>query len=218
MIVSKRENNQINYRNKTKTNTDFIDKDLRRSNCYNCDFTSSNFNHASFRGAQFKNCNFTECTFEGTEIIAANLKNSVFKQVKFKNTIFDNVNLQGADFEGAQFENVIFVATDMTTAMNLDLSNQTVKIFEEMPTPEISKELEKAFKGAMTNDYIKFARVLDTKDGKINPISMMVLEKEFDEETLIKGLKILKKKVDGNFATLDYIIQALKSYKIEELI
>ena len=218
MDISKRANDQMSYSNRKKTGMDFMYKDLRRSNCFNCDFSNSNFDHTSFRGAQFKSCNFSGCTFEAAEFVTANLKNAKFKGAKFENTIFDSVNLESADFEDAEFKQVIFVGTNTGRAINLDLSSVEIKVFNEMPELEISKRLESAVKAAMKNEYIKFARVLDTKEGEISPISMMILLKNFDEETLIKGLGVIKKKVDKDFCTLSYIIRALQSYQTDGLI
>ena len=218
MAISKRLNDQINYSNRKKSGSDFENKDLRRSNCFSSDFSNSNFNHASFRGAQFKSCNFSECSFESTEFIATNLKNSRFKKSKFENTIFHSAKIEGVDFEEAEFKNVIFVSTDISKAVNLDLSNEEIKVFDKMPELEISEDLKIAVKTAMKNEYIKFARVLDTKDGAISSISMMILLENFDEETLIKGLDLLKRKIDKNFGTLSYLIKELKLYKNDGLI
>lgn len=215
MINSKRLNDQIKYSNRKKMNTDFSSKDLRRSNCFNCDFTQSNFDETSFRGAQFKGCNFSECSFNNAEIIAANLKKAKFKNVKFQNTLFDSVSLEGADFEGASFKNVIFVATDISKAINLELTDQDVKIFEEMPALEISEELQKAAEIAMKNEFVKYARVLDTKEGKISAISMMRLLEKFDEETVIRGLKAIGKSMDKDFCTLTAVVEAIEAYKAE---
>lgn len=215
MTISKRENDQIKYSNRKKTNSDFKQKDLRRSNCYNCDFSQSDFSSASFRGAQFKSCNFFESKFEFTEFVAANLKNSRFKQATFENTIFDSANLEGVDFEGAVFKNVIFVSTDTSKAVNLDLSHQDVKVFNEMPELGISKELESVTEKMLANEFVKFARVLDTKEGKINPISMMILLERFDEKTLVTGFRILKREINKDFATLSYIIELLEAYQTE---
>ena len=212
MTVSKRLNDQIKYSNRKKTNMDFQSKDLRRSNCFSCDFSNSNFNKVSFRGAQFKACNFTECTFDGAELVAVNLKNSSFKGVHFENTLFDSANLEGVNFEGATFENVIFVATDLTKAVNLDLSNQNVKVFDEMPELEVSKGVEKAVEAAMKNEFVKFARVLDTKEGKVSPISAMRLLEKFDEVTLAKGLKRAKRDITQDFCTLSALIEEIESY------
>lgn len=213
MAISKRMNDQIKFSNRKKTNTDFEGKDLRRSNCFNCDFTNSNFNGVSFRGAQFKACNFSESTFNGAEIVAANLRGARFKQVHFENTLFDTANLEGVDFEGATFNNVVFVSTDLTKATNLVLDGQDVKVFDEMPQLEMSKELEKAVAGAMKNEFIKYARVLDTKEGQINPISIMHLLEKFDEKTLIKGLKDIKTSINKDFCTLATIIEAIEASK-----
>jgi len=218
MILSKRVSDQINYNNRKKTNVNFMYKDLRRSNCYSCDFSNSNFNHTSFRGAQFKSCDFYECTFKSAEFVATNLKNSKFKKAKFENAVFDSANLTDVNFEGAEFKNVIFVSTDTTKAINLDLSNKEIKVFDEMPELRISENLRNTVKSAMENEYIKFARILDTKKGEISAISIMILLENFDEETLIKGLDIFKKKVDKDFGTLSYIIHALKTYQKDGLI
>lgn len=218
MTTSKRANDQINYKNKQKVGTDFSYKDLRRSNCYNCNFSEAQFNEVSFRGAQFKACKFNEATFVGAELVAANFKNSQFKGAKFEQVIFDSVNLENVDFEGATFKAVIFVNTDVTKALNMDLSGEGVQVFEQMPVLEMSKELQKTVVAAMTNEYIKYARVLDTKEGKVNPISMMLLLQEFEEETLIKGLKHLKKSVNENFSTLGFISEAIRNYSKEGMI
>ncbi|MEG0237883.1 MAG: pentapeptide repeat-containing protein [Romboutsia sp.] len=217
MTTIKNLNNKINYSNRKKLNNDFSNRDLRRSNCYNSDFSGSNFDNTSLRGAQFKSCTFNECTFEYTEFVATNLKKSRFKNVKFKNTIFDSVNLEGVDFEGSEFENVIFVSCDLSKALNLNLS-ETVKIFEEMPKLDISKELKRAVKIAMRNEYIKAARVLDTKNGTTSPISMMILLEKFDKETVIKGLNILSQNLNEQFCTLSYIIKSLETYKTEGIL
>lgn len=213
MAISKRVNDQIKYSNRKKANMDFAGKDLRRSNCFNCDFTSSNFNEVSFRGAQFKACNFSECTFDSAEIVAANLRGSRFKQVHFENTLFDTVNLEGVDFEGATFKNVIFVSTDITKAVNLVLEGQDVKVFDEMPELAMTRELEKVVENAMKNEFIKFARVLDTKEGKVSPISIMRLLEKFDEETLIKGLRKIKRTINEDFCTLSTIVEAIEASK-----
>lgn len=218
MAIQKKVIDNFNYNNIKKTNKNFMYKDLRRSNCYNCDFSGSNFNYASLRGAQFKSCDFHECTFESAEFVATNLKRSKFKQAKFENVVFDSANLEGVDFKGAEFKNVIFVSTDINKAINLDLSNSNVKIFYEMPKLGISEELENAAKEAMTNEYVKAARVLDTKNGSVSPISMMILLENFDEGTLINGLNAIKENLDKEFCTLSYIIKLLKTYQIEGII
>lgn len=210
MITSKRSNNQISYSHKEKKDMDFTSKDLRRSNCFQCDFSGSHFDQTSFRGAQFKGCKFNGCTFNGAELIAVNFKGSSFKQVAFENTVFDAANLEGANFEGATFKNVIFVGTDLSLALHLELSGQDVKVFDEMPDFEINKKLEKAAAVAMKNEFIKYARVLDTKEGQISPISMMRLLEIFDEPLLIQGLKRVKDEITEDFCTLTTLVEAIK--------
>lgn len=216
ITTTKRVNDQIKYNNRKKMHTNFVGKDLRRSNCFNCDFTESNFDEVSFRGAQFKACNFTQCTFNEAELIAVNLKNSTFKNVHFENTVFDTVNLENVNFEGATFKNVIFVATDLSKALNLVLEGESIQVFEKMPLLDLSKPLEKAFNSAMKNEFIKYARVLDTKEGQVSSISMMRLLQKFDEETVVRGLKQCSKTISENFATLSTLIAHIQA--LEEAI
>ena len=203
--------NNFVYNNIEKKGKNFMYKNLERSNCYNCDFSRSNFDFVNFRGAHFKSCVFFECTFKWAEFIGTNLKGSDFKNTLFENTIFDSVNLEGVDFKDAEFKNTIFLSTDITKAKNLSIKKTDTKVFSEMPQMEISDELQKAVLNAMKNKHVKAARVLDTKDGGINFINLMILRENFDEETLTKGLNIIKDELDCDFHTLSYIVKYLKN-------
>lgn len=213
--MNKKQEERFNYNNVQKINKNFMYKDLRRANCYNCDFSESNFDYASFRGAHFKSCNFYGVTFKSSEFIGTNFKKSKFKKAKFENAVFEGVNLEGVDFKGSKFKNTIFIGTDTSKALNLD--KKEIKIFDEMPKLEISEKLENAIKAAMDNDYVKKSRVLDTKDGLINPISIMILLENFKERALIDGLILISERLDKEFCTLSYIIKALQSYQNQGL-
>jgi hypothetical protein len=199
------------YNNIEKKHKNFMYKNLERSNCYNSDFSRSNFNFSSFRGAHFKSCVFFQCTFKWAQFIGTNLKDSDFKEAIFENAIFDSVNLDGADFEDAQFENTIFLSTDVTKAKNLVINIPGIKIYNEMPQLEISENLRTSILDVMKNKYVKAARVLDTKTGGINTINLMILLENFDEETLIKGLKLVELQLNCDFYTLSYIIKFIKN-------
>lgn len=198
------------YNNIEKKDKNFMYKNLRRSNCYNCNFSNSNFNFASFRGAHFKSCDFSKCTFTWAELIGANLKGSNLKNVKFENTVFDGVNLDGADFKDATFKNTIFLLTDTEKAKNLNMNDPEIKVFNEMPQIDISEELRNALVNSMNNEYVKESRVLDTKDGSLNLLNLMILLENFNEETLIKGLNIIENELDKDFCTLSYIIKYIE--------
>lgn len=208
----------FNYNNIEKKNKNFMYKNLQRSNCYNSDFSNSNFDYVSFRGAHFKSCAFFGGTFRWAEFIGTNLKDSIFKKAIFENTIFDSVNLDGADFKDAEFKNTIFLSTNTGKAKNLNLKDSNIKIYEEIPQLEISEELETAVRSIMKNDFVKKARVLDTKEGNLNFLSLMILLENFDELTLIKGLNIIEVQLDKAFYTLSYVIKLLKSYQTEGII
>ena len=211
-------NTSFKYNNIEKINKNFMYKDLRRSNCYNSNFTDSNFNYVSFRGAHFKSCDFYGCTFTYAEFIGSNLKKSKFKNAIFENTIFEGVNLDGVDFKGAKFTNVIFVGTDIEKASNIKAKKADIRVFDEMPNLEISENLKEAIENAMNNEHVKKSRVLDNKEGKINLLSVMILLENFDEESLIKGLNKFSSELEKDFCTLSYIIKTLENYKSKDSI
>ena len=201
------------YNNIEKTNKNFMYKNLERSNSYNSDFSNSNFDYVNFRGAHFKSCTFYKCTFRWAEFTGTNLKGSNLKNTLFENAIFDSVNLDGVNFKDAEFKNTIFMSTDVTKAKNLNIEDPGIKIYDEMPQLDISDELRSTVENLLTNKYVKHARVLDTKDGGLNFLSIMILLENFDEEILIEGLKLIQVELDRDFYTLSYILKLLKNYK-----
>lgn len=201
----------FNYNSIEKRDKNFMYKNLERSNCFNCDFSNSNFDYVSFRGAHFKSCNFFTCSFKYAEFIGSNFKNGKFQNAVFENAIFDSAKLEGANFKDSKFINTVFLSTDLSTVKNLNIKNSGIRIFDEMPQVEISEELKTAILTAMENKYIKKSRVLDTKDGGLNMLNIMILLENFSEETLIKGLKLITTEFDREFYTLSYIIKFLKN-------
>jgi len=199
------------YDNAEKTNKNFIYKNLKRSKCYNCNFSNSNFDYASLRGAHFKKCNFFRCSFKGAEFIGSNLKGCKLKEAKFEDTIFEGVNLDSVDFKDAKFKNTIFVSCDITKAKNLSETTKGIRTFDSMPDFEIDEELEKVVLSVMENEFIKKSRVFDTKEGTINTLTLMILSEKFDRDTLIEGFHYIKFEVDRDFHTLSYIIRLIEN-------
>lgn len=201
----------FNYENIEKKDKNFMYQNLERSNCYNCNFSGSNFDYVNFRGAHFKSSSFLKCSFKFAEFIGSNFKKSNFKNARFENTIFDSVRLDNVDFKDAKFINTIFVATDISNVKNLDIKDPEIRIYDEMPQLDISEELKTATLNSLNNKYIKSSRVLDTRDGNINTLSLMILLENFDEETLIKGLNFIANDLDRDFYTLSYLIKFIKN-------
>ncbi len=210
MAVNRSVTGNFNYNNIEKKDKNFMYKNLERSNCYNCDFSGSIFDFASFRGAHFKSTNFFKFSFKYTEFIGTNLKDSNFKSAVFENAVFESAKLENTNFKDVKFINTIFLSTDMSKAKNININTPGIRIFEEMPKLEISEELRTAVLTAMENKYIKKARVLDTKDGALNTLNIMLLLENFTEETIIQGLQSIVTKLDREFYTLSYIIKFLK--------
>ncbi|AKA67517.1 pentapeptide repeat-containing protein [Clostridium scatologenes] len=209
MATNRSVKGNFNYNNIEKKDKNFMYKNLERSNCYNCDFSGSIFDFVSFRGAHFKSTNFLKCSFKYAEFIGTNLKGSDFKSSIFENAIFDSVKLEDTNFNDVKFINTIFLSTDMSKAKNIDINTAGIRIFKEMPKLEISDELRSAVLTAIENKYVKKARVLDTKDGGLNTLNIMLLLENFTEETIIAGLKSIVTKLDREFYTLSYIIKFL---------
>ena len=216
--MKKKDTVGVNYKNAIKIGKNFMYKDLRRSHCYDCDFSESNFDYASFRGAHLKSCNFYGGSFKAAEFVGTNLKKSRFKNATFEDTVFEGANLDGVDFSGASFRSVIFVGCDVSKAKNLNTISVNIKIYDEMPELEISEELKSAVAVAMENKYVKESRVLDLKDGGVNPISMMRLLSQFEEKTVVKGLQLMKGKIDNDFCTLSYLIKFIARHEAQGFI
>jgi len=123
------------------------------------------------------------------------------------------LKLDEVNFKDAKFNNTIFLCTDVEKAKNLHIKSPGIKIFNEMPELEISEELTSALINVMKNKYVKASRVLDTKDGGLNKLNVMILLDNFDTAALIKGLNIIETELDRDFYTLSYIIKFLKNYK-----
>jgi hypothetical protein len=211
MAINRSAPENFYYDNAEKTNKNFIYKNLKRSKCYNCNFSNSNFDYASLRGAHFKKCNFFRCSFNGSEFIGSNLKGCKFKEAKFEDTVFEGANIDAVDFKDAKFKNTIFVGCDITKAKNLKENEKGIRVFEQMPEFEISEDIKKLVADLMDNEFIKKSRVFDTKDGTINTLTLMILSEKFDEETLIEGLHFIKYEIDRDFHTLSYVIRLIQN-------
>ena len=211
MANNKNVKRNFHFNNIEKKDKNFMYQNLERSNCYNCNFSGSNFDYVNFRGAHFKSSSFLNCSFKWSEFIGTNFRKSNFKNANFENAIFDSVKLDDINFKDAKFKNTIFVSCDVSKAKNLDIDNPEIRVFNEMPKIEISEELRVATLNTFNNKYIKSSRILDTKDGGINNLSLMILLETFDEETLINGLNYITDNLDKDFYTISYLIKYIKN-------
>ena len=207
---NKRNNTDFNLNNSEKKHKNFMYQNLTKARCYNCDFSSSNFDFVSFRGSSMKSCRFSFCSFKGSEFIGTNLKESNFNKATFENVVFESAKLVDVDFKDAEFINTIFLSTDLSEAKNLKMDDENIRIYESMPEIEISDLLKEALEKAMTNKYVKQSRVLDTREGKINHLSVMILLENFSEEEIVNGLNQVNEMIDRDFYALSFIISLIK--------
>ena len=70
---------------------------------------------------------------------------------------------------------------------------------------------EQSFKIINPNKFIKASRVLDMKDGSINPIKVAILQDKYSEEVLVKGFNDMAEEIDRDFHTLSYLIRFFKT-------
>ena len=208
----------FNFNNIEKIDKTFMYHNLTKSKCYNSNFSKSNFDYACFRGAHFKSCFFSECSFTGAEFVGSNLKDSKFVGAKFENTVFESVKLEGADFKDAEFKNTIFLSSNLEGVKNLNLDDENIRVFDEIPQVDMSSELREAVEKVMLNKFVKKSRVLDTREGKINDLSVMTLLENFDEETLVKGFGKMEEHIDRDFFTLSFIIKLINKLKKDAVI
>jgi len=219
MAKNKQDSNSLfNYNNIEKMNKNFMYQNLQKSKCFNSKFDLSKFDYVSFRGAHLKSCSFVECSFKGTEFIGSNLKGSNFRKAIFENAIFEGARLNDANFEGAVFINTIFVGSTVEDAKNLDLDQEGIRLYDQMPELEISDTLQVAVESVMANEFVKRSRTLDTKDKTLNTISLMILLEAYDEATLIKGFEIMGDYIDRDFYALSYITKLIGKLVKEEKI
>lgn len=197
------------FNNMDKRGKHFQYHNFQKQDYFNTDFSHSNMDFTNFRGAHFKSCNFTACSFKWSSFVGTNLKGSMFANAVFESAVFEGAKLDGADFKLAQFQNVIFVETQIEKAINLDETHPGIRVFEKMPQIQLSDELVSVVQGLLLNQWIKRSRVLDTKDGKINTISMMLLIERYGEAVIIQALRKIEPLLDRDFYTLSYLMKAI---------
>lgn len=211
-----KEISMLNFNNVEKKNKSYMHQNLQKSKCFNCDFSNSNFDNVSFRGAHMKSCNFFGASFKSTEFVGTNLKGSDFRNAVFENAVFEGAKMEEVNFRGASFKNTFFIQTNLDSVKGIDQYNPEIRIYNEMPTVEMSSELTEIIEKLMANEFIKKSRVLDTKDKTINTISVIILLEKFGEEVLLNHLGKIEKHIDRDFYTLSYIMRCIEKVMKED--
>lgn len=197
------------YNNMDKRGKHFQYHNFQKQDYFNTDFSHSNMDFTNFRGAHFKSCNFTACSFKGSSFVGSNFKGSLFAGAVFESAVFEGAKLDGADFKLAQFRNVIFVETATDKALNLDCNQPGIRVFEMMPEIQFNQDLVVVVERLLTNHWVKRSRVLDTKGGRINTISMMLMIEKYGEQVLLEALGQIEPLFDRDFYTLSYVMKAI---------
>lgn len=151
---------------------------------------NKNFMYKDLKRGHCYDCDFQESNFDFTSFRGARFKSCNFYGVSFKAAEFIGSNLKKIRFKKAKFEDVVF------EGVNLEGVD---------------------FAGAVFRNTI-FVGTDVTKAKNLNTISVMRLQKQFSEKTLLKGLELAKAKIDNDFCTLSYIIKFLARHEAQGLI
>jgi len=209
MIAKHKEDHVPIYNNMDKKNKSFMYQNFQKQDYFNTNFTNGCFDYACFRGAHLKSCTFNACTFKNAEFMGTNLKDSYFVNAVFDHSVFEGAKLDGANFKDAKFIGAIFVDTKTDKAINLDMTQEGIRVFDKMPELEITSTLKSAVETLMQNPFVKRSRVMDTKDKKMNTISVMLMLERYGEDKLISLMGQLEGHIDRDFYTLSYLIKIL---------
>ena len=209
----------FSYNNSDKQNNNFMYKDLEKTKSYHTSFINARFTGTSLRAAHMKYCNFTNCVFTATEFIGTNLRGSKFISAKFVDCIFSGVVLDKANFKGAIFSNCYIVGVSGRSAYNFpdDLSGNVV--LPALPLQDtISKELSAVIEPLRENDYIRRSHTLHLKNGKINTLTIMILNEIYSNDQLVQLLPLLPKIVTTQFYTVSHLKAFLKKAEKEAIL
>ena len=205
----------FSYNNVDRNGSNFMYKDFEKTRSYHSSFINAKFTGTSFRAAHMKYCNFSNCVFQGVDFVGTNLRGSVFNDAYFKDCIFVASVLDKANFRNATFENCYFVATGIKTAKNLPSDVDGLVILPSQPSQDsVSDELRTAIEKLRDNDFIRQSNTLHGKNGKINTLTIMILQKDYTGEELIRYLPMLPQYTSSQFYTISYLKAMLK--KIEK--
>lgn len=201
----------FSYSNKDKHESKFIYKDFEKTKSYNTSFVDAKFIGTSLRAAKMKFCNFSRCEFQGVDFIGTNLRGSKFINASFQDCIFLTTVLDKTNFKNALFENCYFLGAGIKLAKNFPEKSDGVYVLPSLPAQgRVSAELKQVIEELRENDIIRRSRTLHLKKGRVNTLSLMILEKEYTEKELLKYLPILPKLVSTQFYTVSYLKELLK--------
>lgn len=200
----------FSYNNADKSQSNFMYKNLEKTNSYHSNFQRAIFIYATLRGAKMKYCNFSGASFVGSEFVGTNFRGSNFSGAYFKNAIFWCTILDKTEFENAIFEDCYFITTGISSARNFPADSTGITFFNSLPPIDsFSTELIHVVEEMRSNDIIRRSHTLHLKQGKINTLSLFILLKTFSEDDLIAKLPKLSSKVTSQFYTFSYLKKQL---------
>lgn len=196
----------FSYNNCDKTNCTFQYKDFEKTKSYNINFSETKFIGTSLRAAHMKYCNFSSCTFEDTDLIGTNLRGSKFINAEFNNCVLVSTILEKTNFEGATFNNTYLVGNNYNKAKKFPIDSDGIIMLNSIPEQDaVNPELIHEIELLRNNDIIRRSHTLHGKNGKVNTLTLLILQKEFSDDEMLKLLPILPQLVTTQFYTISYL-------------
>ncbi len=205
----------FSYNNAERNNSNFMYKDFEKTRSYHSSFVNAAFTGTSFRAAHMKYCDFSNCVFDGADFIGTNLRGSIFNGAQFKDCVFVAAVLDKTNFRNTTFDNCYLVATGIKAAKNFPAEVDGLVVLPSQPSQDsVTDELRSTIERLRSNDLIRRSNTLHGKKGKINTLTVLILQKDYTEEELIRYLPMLPQYVASQFYTISYLKAMLK--KIEK--
>lgn len=199
------------YNNKDRHESNFMYKDFEKTKSYNTSFVDAKFIGTSLRAAQMKFCDFSRCEFQGVDFVGTNLRGSKFIDASFRDCIFVATVLDRTNFKNATFENCYFVGAGIKSAKNFPEESEGLCVLSSQPAQEsVSMELRQTIEELRENDIVRRSNTLHLKKGRVNTLTLMILEKDYTEEELLHYLPMIPKLVSTQFYTVSYLKTLLK--------
>ncbi|MEZ8100258.1 pentapeptide repeat-containing protein [Vibrio bivalvicida] len=211
MTINDRNRFAFSYTAHDVRDKNFIYKNFNKAVSYHSNFSQSKFNATSLVGAKFKFCSFYGATFDNCLIRGALFRKCNFQQAVFKNCIISSSVFDRTTLKNCKFIDCKVVSTGKFCELTLDENLVNTKVYSNFP-------LESAFEPALiqaveqlrNHNQIRKSTVLHRKKGKLDTVSIEVLQEEFGDEFLIKYLPVVAEQIKVEFHTLTYVQSALR--------
>ena len=223
MSLSGKNRALFSYKHDDRSGSIFQYKNFEKTKSYNSKFMHAKFIGTSLRSAHMKYCNFDNCLFDQVDFVGSNMRGSSFIGARFIKCTFVSAVFEKANFKNATFENCYWVATSHANIRNFPEDSEDIMILTSFPSQDtVNPELLQVIESLRKNDIIRRSHTLHGKKGKINTISLLILNQEYTDDELIQLLPKLSQLVTsashrGKLGCSHYGLQAHAVSEVEAI-